>query len=123
MSSYRLAPVFLIRAAGVPFEHLEKLATPRTAATAREALVRRDKPDATRAVVGSVLRAELDSARAALLASSHAVLPLYLVFGAGEFRERLSDFKPDAPLPSRNARIRERERHLVLYLQRLCSKN
>ncbi|MCA1660032.1 MAG: lantibiotic dehydratase family protein, partial [Verrucomicrobiaceae bacterium] len=123
MSSYRLAPVFLVRAAGVPFDHLEKLATRRTAASAREALVRQDKPEQARAAVESVLRAELDEARAALLASSHAVLPPYLVFGAGQFRERLSDLKPDAPLPSRNARIRERERHLLLYLQRVCSKN
>ena len=39
--SYRVAPIFLIRMAGVPFEVLDPLGTPETAAAARELLVRR----------------------------------------------------------------------------------
>jgi hypothetical protein len=42
-SSYRVAPIFLIRPAGVPFEHLERLATRQTAGIARELLGRRDE--------------------------------------------------------------------------------
>ena len=71
----------------------------------------------------SALDEELYVARSELIRSSRAVLPPYLVFGAGEFRERLSDAGSDAPLPPRNARTRERERHLLLYLQRVCAKN
>src|SRR5436190_22019707 len=41
-------------------------------------------------------------------------------------RDRISsllEINPDAALPARNSRVRERERHLVLYLQRVAAKN
>ena len=42
-SSYRIAPVFLIRMAGVPFDVLQKLGTVETARLARELVVRQDE--------------------------------------------------------------------------------
>ena len=70
------------------------------------------------------LEQELESARVALSELSRAVLPAYLVFGAGEFRERLGKTSDGScALPARNSRTRERERHLLLYLQRVCAKN
>ena len=185
MSSYRVAPIFLIRVAGVPFEHLEELATAETAAVARELLVRRGEllgakaeaeqllstresglsGDASRAYRAALrsdgppqnfagphppqiarfaeladrvsawerrlqetLERELPKARASLYRSSQRVLPGYLVFGAGEFRDRLTELSGEVDggngcLPPRNSRTRERERHLLLYLQRVCAKN
>ncbi|MDQ6624124.1 MAG: lantibiotic dehydratase family protein, partial [Verrucomicrobiota bacterium] len=64
---------------------------------------------------------ELDQARRALLESSRTLLPAYLVFGAGEVLDHLpADEVLSTP---RNSRARERERHLLLYLQRVCAKN
>ncbi len=182
MSHYRIAPLFLIRAAGVPFDHLERLASPRTAAAARAVLVRRGelaqarsaaeafigtrasgltaeesrayrallKPNATLpasdhdlpppmqrfvevareipalgAQLQSVLEEEMTSSRRALLESSRALLPPYLVFGAGKFGDRLAANVEENPAVSapRNARAREHDRHLLLYLQRICAKN
>ena len=178
MSSYAVAPIFLIRATGVPFEHLDRLATNKSSEIARQVLVRRSALAEARAraeeFVGSrasglsaeesracrallrngatangseaaaaepmarftqnatsvrdletelrtTLERELKQARTALMESSRTVLPGYLVFGAGEFRHRLP--AESEPLPPRNARARERERHLLLYLQRVCAKN
>ncbi len=141
--------------AGVPFEHLEGLATPKTAQLARDYLggysrlqAARDEAerllgskasglsgDASRAyraalktgiapnviddpipaeisnfvsvaadllklemALAETLPRELEAARRALASSSAAVLPDYLVFGAGEFRERLTDLDGSAPL-------------------------
>ncbi|MGZ5024108.1 MAG: hypothetical protein ACXWBS_04515, partial [Chthoniobacterales bacterium] len=131
MSSYRVAPIFLIRAAGVPFDHLDRLATRETAAAARELLVRRKESGGgpEHAAMANKdfserFERELNRARISLLESSRTVLPDYLVFGAGEFRDRLQDIANSTnPLPPRNARARERERHLLLYLQRVCAKN
>ncbi len=176
MSGYGIASLFLIRATGVPFEHLARLGTPESSALARELLARRgelatartraeefvgsrrsglsaaesrefrallrngDAPDGAapgpliaefqqvarsavhlEAQLQATLEAELTTARTDLLRSSSAVLPAYLVFGAGEFRDRLPG--EHEPLPPRNSRARERERHLLLYLQRVCAKN
>ena len=71
---------------------------------------------------------ELQASRRALLDASAAVLPAYLLFGAGSFGERVADMfaangEANGELPPRNARARERERHLLLYLQRICAKN
>lgn len=185
MSSYRVAPIFLIRAAGVPFDHLERLAPAQTAALAREMLVTRTqladaRSDAERFLgtpesglsaevsragraalragaaatsqgeplpeqiskfveiarvlatqetqLQSTLELELQNARTSLYDSSRTVLPAYLVFGAGEFRDRLAELSGEQAggnghLPPRNSRTRERERHLLLYLQRVCAKN
>ena len=56
--------------------------------------------------------------------SSNAILPGYLVFSAADNTKRLGllPTKDGMAMP-RNARARERERHLLLYLQRLCAKN
>ncbi|MEO5720606.1 MAG: hypothetical protein ABIR71_03935 [Chthoniobacterales bacterium] len=184
MSSYRVAPIFLIRAAGVPFDHLERLATRRTAEAARTLLVRREElskarsaaegfigtresglsaddsrayrsflrpnaivPEAhdnlpepmriflnaacqsavAEAEVAGHLEKEFASARSVLLVSSQSVLPPYLIFSPGKFRDRLTIGADDAnsvrALAPRNARAREQDRHLLLYLQRVCAKN
>ena len=182
MSAYRVAPVFLIRAAGVSFDHLERLATPAAATAARELLVRQKDFSEAKANVELLLRtrdhglsdeifaqwrkairagavpsvtdqtsgafavcwdcaqkqslaetnfknvfeSEFAQTRRSLLQSSKTELAPYLVFGAGEFRDRLSEIanvEADRELPPRNTRARERERHLLLYLQRICGKN
>ena len=184
MSSYRVAPLFLIRAPGVPFEAIEGLATQKSSKLARELLVMQIALEQTRAqaeaLLGSresglsaevsrasraflrnaagarkseiklpevivrflevasgistleegleeSLRHEVDLARTALLRASVKFLPDYLLFGAGDFRERLAEVEDPSSaakqLPPRNSRTRERERHLLLYLQRVCAKN
>jgi hypothetical protein len=182
--SYRVAPLFLIRMAGVPFESLSQLATEKSAAAARELLVRqerlatarnaaerfvssrasglsaeesrafratlRDPRTAAGAAVDAAvlnefveraaaadaadvrlreeLEAEIETARRALLSASRTYLPDYLIFGGGAFGERVNDFfatrdERGSDLPQRNAKTRERERHLLLYLQRVGAKN
>ncbi len=74
-----------------------------------------------------MLEEELQTARMALLEASHELLPAYLVFGIGGVRELL--IKLLVPLSTddsgsrRNARAGDRERHLLLYLQRICAKS
>src|SRR5437763_7239216 len=167
--------------AGAPFEPLEQLATTKTAALAREVVVRQkdfarakaeverllqrrghglseelfrawrkairsgtmppaaDAPSSAFAVcwqcaadlataeaqLKQSLAHELDLARRALLDSAGQLLPPYLVFVAEGLRERLakqSAFEL-AALPSRKKQDRAHERHLLLYLQRICAKN
>src|SRR5450755_2415463 len=74
------------------------------------------------------LERELGSARLSLLESTRKVLARYLVFGGAGVREVLVELMTDrAPdsfgLPPRKKRARARERHLLLYLQRICAKN
>lgn len=184
-SRYRLAPIFLIRMAGAPFEKIESLSTPATAKAARELLARQD--DRAQARIGAerlfrarnnglsaaashALRAalrtgqaplfsveaeptefsryaaaaqkvatgesrlqeclerEIAMVRASLLESSRTLLPPYLVFGAGGVRQLVADLLSEsivgnAVLSRRNTSARKRERHLLLYLQRICAKN
>ena len=54
--------------------------------------------------------------------SAQALLPGYLVFAAGRLRELLARASNE-PLPPRKKSLRARERHLLLYLQRICAKN
>ena len=167
--------------AGAPFEPLERLATTRTAALAREVVVRRGEFSRAKAEVEHLLRRrghglseelfrawrkairsgtmppaadapssafadcwqcaadlakaeeqmkqsleqELDLARQALLDSAGQLLPPYLVFVSEGLRERLakqSAFDLGA-LPPRKKQDRAHERHLLLYLQRICAKN
>lgn len=183
-SSYRVAPIFLIRMAGVPFEPIERLATPATAAAARELLVRQKEFARAKAEVEHLLgrpghglseelfrawrkairsgtmppaadppsRAfancwecasnvavaesqleqsltlELGVARLALWESARTFLSRYLVFAGTGVREVLAEVLTDSapesgPLPPRKKRERARERHLLLYLQRICTKN
>jgi hypothetical protein len=75
-----------------------------------------------------VLERELDSAREALLKSTQEVLTPYLVFGGAGVREVLVELMTHFPsegfvLPARKKRERARERHLLLFLQRVCAKN
>ncbi len=67
------------------------------------------------------LEEELSRARRALLQTSQRILPGYLVFGSGEVHHLIDHSGGD--LPPRNSRSRERERHLLLYLQRIAAKN
>lgn len=74
------------------------------------------------------LERELNVARSALLESSRQVLPPYLVFAGGGVRELLAKLLGRGAdewtqQSTRNARAGDRERHLLLYLQRVCAKN
>jgi len=124
---YRFAPIFLIRLAGAPFDTIEHLATPVTANTARDLVVSQRKIESgDEKALAATLHDELDAARKSLLGSARTILPRYLIFGAEGMRDRISsllEINPDAALPARNSRRRERERHLVLYLQRIAAKN
>ena len=115
---YRVAPIFLIRLAGAPFDLLEKLSTSESTKAARD-------PSQDVNAVGAVLQRELEAARKSLHESARTILSRYLIFSAEGMRERvvtLSEGETDS-LPARNSRMRERERHLLLYLQRLAAKN
>jgi hypothetical protein len=114
---YRFAPDFLIRLAGAPFDSLENLATPKTAKAAREKVGAVD--------LNHPLQEELQAVRKSLHTSARKILPPYLVFSAEGMRERMASLLEDKmdPLPARNSRMRERERHLLLYLQRIAAKN
>jgi hypothetical protein len=115
---YRVAPIFLIRLAGAPFDLLEGLATSESARAARDS-------DADANAVARVLQRDLEAARKVLHAAARGILPRYLIFSAEGMRERmatLSEATSDS-LPARNSRARERERHLLLYLQRVVAKN
>jgi hypothetical protein len=144
--------------AGVPFDVLDPLSTPATAAAARSVLARREEvareksdsasarsspepvrasPEPTEAArdlavaettFNNELERELNVARSALLESSRRVLPPYLVFAGGGVRELLAKLLGRGAAEwtqqsHRNARAGDRERRLLLYLQRVCAKN
>jgi hypothetical protein len=74
------------------------------------------------------LERELVEARANLLELTRTVSSRYLVFGGAGVREMLAGLLTEGPaessaLPPRKKRERARERHLLLYLQRICAKN
>lgn len=183
MAGYRVAPIFLIRAPGASFEHLENLGTPRTTIAARQLLEAEREFERTKRTVELILRErghglaedqfrawrtalrrghippasahssfefeecrrrslslnaaevslvetleeEVFKARNALLSSSKSLLPSYLVFTSGGVRElltKLLDANSEEQLTRRrNAKSGDRERHLLLYLQRVCAKN
>jgi len=68
--SYRLAPVFLIRLAGAPFDCVQRLTTPETTNTARGLIVGQNKVqrDDEKRLAASLER-ELEITRKALLAT------------------------------------------------------
>ena len=72
--------------------------------------------------LGECLARELDSTRRSLIESARQFLPRYLVFAASGARDLLADVAAH-PLAPRNKSLRARERHLLLYLQRICAKN
>ena len=134
---YGVAPLFSIRLAGTPFDTLDRLATPVSASLARKLVTGEQESHADDTgwscahlleELNQVLDQELNAARASLLSASRRFLPPYLVFGTGgvtELQKRLlRDNIVDAePLPRRNAKAGDRERHLLMYLQRVCAKN
>ncbi|MEY2503863.1 MAG: hypothetical protein QOG27_143 [Verrucomicrobiota bacterium] len=74
------------------------------------------------------LQRELNEARVNLLELTRTVSSRYLVFGGAGVREVLAGLLSESPptsseLPPRKKRERARERHLLLYLQRICAKN
>ena len=77
------------------------------------------------AMLTQVLHEQLPAARKALLLSARDYLPPYLVFLGSGLRERLLKqlSRIPEPLPPRRKDDRAHERHLLLYLQRICAKN
>jgi hypothetical protein len=71
------------------------------------------------------LQRELGIAREALLKAARTILPAYLVFAGAGLHERLTRQSSSiaGPLPPRNKEARAHERTMVLYLQRLATKN
>lgn len=71
------------------------------------------------------LQREVEVARAALFEAARKALPLYLVFAAEGVRDRLIKQLacPALPLEPRHKQTKADERHLLLYLQRVCAKN
>ncbi len=74
-----------------------------------------------------LLHDRLEAAREALLRSARKILPDYLVFAAEGVRDLASSLLAKGneirPFVPRTKKTRARERHLVLYLQRVCAKN
>ena len=124
--SYRVAPVFLLRLAGVPFDVIERLATSKTSAAAREALSSNSKSLAgdISAHVDNSLAEQIEVSRTLLHDSARKILPAYLIFAGEEMRNRISSLSSGAGgMKPRNSRAREHERHVLLYLQRVAAKN
>jgi hypothetical protein len=72
---------------------------------------------------GQVLLEELTQARGALLEIARNVLPRYLTFAEQGLRDRLTRQSSAEVLRQRNKEARAHERHLLLYVQRVCAKN
>jgi hypothetical protein len=165
--------------AGVPFETIARLATPRIGVAARELLVAQeevaktaaniegflsehrrglseevfrawrkairsrtvpavaDPPNhlfsiyrnklsrltAASASLAELVEPEVNRARGALLEAARTVLPRYLVFVDPAVRERVVKQSAPTDVAPRNKKARAHERHLLLYLQRVCAKN
>jgi hypothetical protein len=126
---YRVAPIFLIRLAGAPFETVERLATPETSKTARDFVATHNKIEPNEETcLAETLQRELEAARKLLLDSARSILPRYLIFAAEGMRERISSLlqtpaKAETGLTPRNAATRKHEQHLLLYLQRVAAKD
>lgn len=75
----------------------------------------------------NLLHEKLEAAREALLKSARIILPGYFIFAAEGVREvatgLLAAHGEVGPLGPRAKKARARERHLLLYLQRVCAKN
>jgi hypothetical protein len=113
--------------AGVPFDRIEELATPETTKLAREVVIRgEDASDTSVPQILASLQTELSLVRSRLWASAREILAPYLIFAGGGIRELLAhllDSPCDENLVHRNAKAGDRERHLLLYLQRTAGKN
>jgi hypothetical protein len=183
-SAYRIAPIFLIRIPGVPFDAIDQLATSGIATLARSLRAARNARRQAKAAVERLCRSgavsstgetfkqawqairagqpltpadaelpsifeeyaandrlvsqlegelaqafELDmsAARSALWRESRKFLTRYLVFGAAGIRDllssRLLEHDEEAAVSSRNKFDKKIEQTLVLYLQRIATKN
>ncbi len=71
----------------------------------------------------TVLADEVNAARVALWDSSRKFLPRLLIFGLGGVQELLDELLSPHEMARRISRGAERERHLLLYLQRVATKN
>ncbi|MGI9114888.1 MAG: lantibiotic dehydratase [Chthoniobacterales bacterium] len=69
------------------------------------------------------LQAGVTASRAALLSASAELLPAYLVFASQDAHQLMDLTRSGEPLPTHNSGARKRDRHLLLYLQRIASKN
>ena len=127
-SQYEIAPIFLIRLAGLPFDIIERFATSEVARTARELINKGGKFGGDeQSMLSALLECDLERARKSLHDTARSVLPAYLIFAGDGMRERLAaiwanESENDGTPPPRNKRARERERHILLYLQRLAAK-
>ena len=127
--SYRVAPIFLIRLAGAPFETLEHLSTPETCHLARRFIERHGEISADEKVeLGQTLEREVYCARSQLAKSARTILPQYLLFGGPGARELSAHLQRELATNAsvsvtRNSRAGDRERHVLLYLQRAVAKN
>lgn len=125
--SYRLAPVLLIRLAGAPFDCVEQLATPETCRLGRKLIVDQvELSEGSKTELARSLEMEIASVRAKLWNAARTVLAPYLVFAGDGVRELLAhllDTSRPENLIRRNSRAGDRERHLLLYLQRIAAKN
>ena len=180
---YEVAPILLIRIAGVPFDSVEALATPESIQIARQLIIARgaraeakaqvekafhsgerlfseeayralrvairaERPPASineeqpalfvnyatiaarveslEATLEATLALEVSRARNALLQASRTYLADYLVFGTEAVRSMLEQMpaqsKNAEPGP-RNKSARKMEQTLLLYLQRVATKN
>ena len=106
-----------VRASRVPNFESDRPEIAAYAAAARQVVGREDQLRRT-------LDQEVANSRGRLNELARSILRRYLVFGgtgtAGLLAESVS---PEHQLRPRNKRARERERHLLLYLQRVAAKN
>jgi hypothetical protein len=165
--------------AGVPFDVVEQLATPQTAAAARNSLTKQSEFELAKSKVEQLLVSrrhnlskeqfqswrrtvrsgaipppndpsfgifgecyryaleltkaqaqlseclgrELGASRHRLMESARTVLPHYLVFAGGGIRELMERYGEEVASLPRTKKLRARERHLLLYLQRVTAKN
>jgi hypothetical protein len=127
--AYRVAAIFLIRLAGVSLDSLGRLATPLTREVAHRLILNGGEfAEGDKTHLQAVLERELVSVREALWQESRTRLAPYLVFAGRGVRELLAQLlKPSESqrnqLAHRNSRSGDRERHLLLYLQRVAAKN
>ena len=108
--------------AGAAFDPIEELATPETLKLARELLKQEDTLNG----LVRCLETELSVVRGKLWDSARKVLAAYLVFAGRGVRELLAHLLNTTnaeTLTHRNAKSGDRERHLLLYLQRILTKN